>query len=170
MLDAGAGRQKRLNITGYATIIQQIIGACLVSTSIDRKRSALKNMADALDKENADYIEVVDSFIRAPKRVLQIYKNNFASTIDMYKNQLSYLLPKEPSAEMLMVVLDYNASVGGLVRRNLDKIDLHGNIAELPKVYAAYKLFASGVHDDLYKKTGELISNLQKMVMLRQNQ
>ena len=136
----------------------------------NNKSEALKGVADALDAEKEDYAKALDSFVRAPKRVLQMYMANFDFTIDTYKKQLAYLVPKNPGTAMLAIISEYADSVKGIVKRGLDRVGPFDGMEELPKIYEAYKLFVSQVHGDLCKRTDELIVSLQRMVMLRQNQ
>ncbi|MGC8537808.1 MAG: hypothetical protein ACP5MZ_02370 [Candidatus Micrarchaeia archaeon] len=133
------------------------------------KGEALKGLADVLSVERVDYANALDLFVMVPKRVLQMHKCNFDSTIDTYEKQLAYLLPKRPSTEMLAIVSKYANSIKGIVKGNLDRMWLPDNTADLPRVYEAYKRFTSLVYDDLCKKTDELITDLQRPVMLRQD-
>ncbi|MCL4390947.1 MAG: hypothetical protein QXJ35_00260 [Candidatus Micrarchaeaceae archaeon] len=136
----------------------------------NNKSEVLKGVADALSAEKEDYARALDSFVRAPKRVLHIYMANFDSAIDTYEKQLAYLVPKNPGTAMLAIISEYTDSVKGIVKRSLGKVGPLDGIEELPKIYEAYKFFASQVHGDLCKMTDELIVSLQRMVMLRQNQ
>ena len=170
VLGAGVGGQKCLNITWCAITILLIAGAFLTVAITNNKSEALKGVADALSIEKADYARVLDSFVRVPKRVLQMYMTNFDSTIDMYEKQLAYLMPKNPGTEVLAVISEYTDSIKGIVKRNLDMVGHFDSIEELPRIYEVYKLFASRVYGDLCKMTDALISSLQRMAMLRSNQ
>ena len=132
-------------------------------TTINKKKEIVQEVANALYSENTEYIKIVDLFDRAPQRIIQLYKDGFVSNVNMYKNQINYLIPLEPNADVVRLMRKYCASVSGIVRRNYESINRADYPNNAPLVYEGYKRFAGGVYEDLKGITEDLIHELQKI-------